>query len=294
MQPSSKHPQIKANIQRAFDKAAKTYDKAAFLQTQLGEHLLARLPYFNLAPENILELGASTGNFTSKLHAYYPEASCIGLDISSEMLKTAQSKMPASGQTAFVCADMETLPFKSNSFDLVCSNVTIQWALDYTTLFKEIKRVLKPNGLWLFTTFGPDTLIELRQALASFNTQHHVNQFMDMHDIGDAMLASGLQDPVLDVEHISYEFSSPLALLKNLKALGANHALDRQSHGLNTSRFLNMLEKNYLKTHDTQKYPAHYEIIFGHAFAPKVEAFAQQGQTARIPLESIQPYKAVS
>ncbi len=276
------NPKIKQAIAQHFNRGAVTYDAASSLQRTVGHRMLERLQFFKINPETILELGTSTGNITHALKKIFPKANRIGLDISHNMLTCANTKNPWFNRPAFICADMEMLPFSDNSMDIVCANVTIQWTTNLNDLLSEIKRVLTPNGLWLFTTFGPDTLKELRQHVPEVQ----INTFTDMHDIGDSLLGNHFSNPVLDVEYIVCEYDTPMKVLSNLKKLGANYSFKRTQKGLGGKKILNQIIENYPQ-HENKQYPATFEIIYGHAFAPAQETFSAPNNIAHIPVSSI-------
>jgi len=156
----------------------------------------------------------------------------LATDLALPMLRAA--KQHASWLKPFqrVCAEATALPLPDHSVDVLHSNLCFQWIDDLQALFGECVRVLKPGGLLLFSTFGPDTLKELRAAWAQADQQPHVSRFLDMHDLGDAMIAAGLRDPVLDVDRYTLTYSEPRLLLKELQGLGATNADTARERGL--------------------------------------------------------------
>lgn len=258
----------KADIARSFSRAAKTYDEAAFFQKVAGERLLERLQYFKLQPQNILDLGCGTGFFTRELSKRYPDAKVTGADLAQGMIEYCAAQ---SQQEEYVCADALRLPFESESFDFVFSNLTFQWIDELPQLFQELNRVLKPEGLLLFTTLGPDTLYELKQSWAAVNDYQHVNNFIDMHHVGDAMLSARLSDPVVDSEPVVIGYNKALELMRDLKNIGAHNIDSSRNHGLTSPRQLRQLEKEYQQFKlDDGQLPATYELVYGHAFGTEV------------------------
>lgn len=253
------------DLAESFSKAAKTYDEAAFFQRIAGERLLERLDYFKLEPKSILDIGSGTGHCTRALKNKYPDAKVTGLDIANGMVQYSQS---VSKSEHYICADALKMPLETNSLDLVFSNLTFQWIDELDHLFKEIHRVLKPNGLLLFTSLGPDTLFELKQSWQQIDEHKHVNDFLDMHHLGDAMLNAALLDPVVDNESVIIGYDKAIELMRDLKDIGA-HNIDEQRHkGLTPPSSIKKLEKEYVKFRlDNGELPATYELIYGHAFA---------------------------
>ena len=156
--------QQKLAIARNFSKAAPTYDEAAVLQQEIGQRLLERLELIKLFPTTILDLGSGTGFFSQALSQKYPKAIVLNADIAEGMINVAKHTRYSSAQF-YVCADGDHLPIKSQSIDFVFSNCALHWFFAPQTVFNEIHRVLKPEGLLLFSTFGPDTLKELKACL---------------------------------------------------------------------------------------------------------------------------------
>lgn len=276
---SAKTSRININwMRQSFDKAASSYDEASVLQKEMAHRLVSRLDWMNLDVKRILDLGSGTGYVSQLLRARYPKAQIISLDIAPNMLIYARSKQSfwqfLKGKNHAVCADVHKLPFAEDSFDLVISNAMLQWSTDLDLAFQNIRHVLRPEGLLTFTSFGPDTLKELRAAWADADPQgSHVNTFIDMHDVGDAMVRSGLGNPVLDVENFTLTYDSPKALMRDLKALGARHANDERAHGLTgKSRMKAMLQAYESFKMNDGKYPATYEVVYGHAWCFEMKA----------------------
>jgi len=253
-------------VRTSFDRAADHYDECAVLQREVGNRLLERLDCIHLQPGCIIDAGAGTGHQSRLLLDKFADATVFSLDLSKRMLQTNRQVSSRQTRQEFICADIEQLPLASHSVDLLFSNLTLQWVQNYDALFDEINRVLKPGGLLLFTSFGPDTLIELRSSWAAVDQQVHVNAFIDMHDIGDAMVRAGLADPVMDVEHIQLTYPDAWQLMRELKQIGA-HNMSRGRHHRITGkqRFLAMIAA-YEQFRSDGRLPASYEIIYGHAW----------------------------
>src|SRR5271163_121494 len=210
-------------VRRSFDRAAKTYDAAAVLHAEVRENLLQRLQLVTLVPGVVLDAGAGTGFGSRALKRLYPKALVVGLDSSLQMLKVAAKQQSWLRPFDRVCGDAQALPLAEGSVDLLVSNLMLQWC-DPDAVFAEFRRVLKPQGLLTFSAFGPDTLRELRSAWAEVDSHSHVHQFIDMHDLGDALIRSGFASPVLDVERLTLKYLDVRAVAADLKATGARNA----------------------------------------------------------------------
>lgn len=257
----------KRRIRRAFSAASKSYEQAAVLQHEVCSRLIERLVDVCRRPDRILDIGAGTGTSTRALQAQYPGARCVAMDFASDMLLELKFHRNASPETEIVCADAAKLPFKESAFDLIFSSLTFQWCDDIAAVFREVKRVLAPQGLFLFTTLGPDTLFELRNSWAKVDDVVHVNAFLDMHHIGDALLQTGFSNPVVDVERIVLTHKSVDVLLHDLKALGANTVIGRQGRGLTGRGRLQAMFDAYERYRvDTGEFPATFEVVFGLAW----------------------------
>lgn len=247
-------------IRLSFNKAAKTYDSAAFLQRAVSEELVSRLDGLEGDKKNILDIGAGTGFATRFLIEKYPDSWVIALDFSWNMLIEARVN-------TVICADAHTLPLQNHSVDFIFSNLCFQWCQNLQTVFQECLRVLKKNGILLFSTLGPDTLQELRTSWLQVDPNHqHVNQFLDMHDVGDLLLKVGFADPVLDRDPYGLAYPSPYDLLKDLKTLGSIKLEKPLRCGLTTRQDLVKMAACYERYRTPEQVlPATYEVIFGIA-----------------------------
>ena len=169
---------------------------------------------------------------------------------------------------SWLCGDAEALPLKTESIDLAISNCTLQWC-DPERVAKEVARVLKPNGLFMFTTFGPDTLKELRAAFRALDDKPHINKFVDMHDIGDILVNSGFADPVMDQELVTLTYAELKPLLKELKGIGAHNVLHGRRTGLVGRERWQRMVTSYESFRKNERLPATYEVVYGHAWKPE-------------------------
>lgn len=270
-------------VKRAFGRAAATYDAAAVLQREVATRLAERLDYVKIVPNTILDAGCGTGHAIGELGARYGQARIVGVDLALPMARAARERarrgrslldrllapVRAHGATpapAFVCADVNSLPFQGVAFDLAWSNLTLQWVNDLPRVFAEWRRVLKVGGLASFTTFGPDTLRELRGAFARADGHTHTNRFVDMHDLGDMLVGAGFADPVMEMEPLTLTYADPGTLLAELKALGATNATRGRPRGLTgAARWRRMLAA-FERMRRDGRIPATFEVIYGHAW----------------------------
>lgn len=265
----------KHRIQRHFDAKAIRYESSAILQRNVCEELLQRLDLTSLNPAVVLDAGCGTGWGTQGLLKKYKKAKVISLDLSPEMLKQTKTKGGWLRKPVLVCADAEDIPLQDESVDLVFSNFMLQWC-DYKKVFAEFKRILKPDGLLMFTTFGPDTLKELKQSWAQVDDHAHVNEFTDMHDLGDELIHVGLAEPVMDMDLMALTYEDAMSVMSDLKAIGANTTLKNQKktagQGLVTPSKLKRVIQHYEKFRSNGLVPASYEVIYGHAWKTKQRA----------------------
>lgn len=262
----------KQQARRSFARAADKYDEAALLQREVGNRLLERLDYMNVTPGVVLDVGAGTGYCTSHLQKRFPKARVLALDIAQPMLVHARSKSSLwsrlRNKVEYIAGDAEALPLADNSVDMVFSNLTLQWVNQLEHTLREFARVLRPGGMILFSTFGPDTLKELHSAWQRIDTYTHVNAFIDLHDIGDAMLRVQLAEPVMDAEHFTLTYPDVFKLMRDLKAIGAHNVTLQRAKGLTGKARLRQLETHYEHYRCDGVLPATYEVVYGHAWAP--------------------------
>ena len=265
------------DVRRSFGHAAASYDEHAFLQREIADRLFERLDYIKVAPQRVLELGCGTGYATRKLRSRFGEAQLVALDLAPAMCAHARRQAPPTpllkrifGKAAgdnFICANAEAIPLQDESIDVIVSNLTLQWC-DVEHVARETARVLRPQGLFMFTSFGPDTLKELRAAFRAVDDLPHVNTFVDMHDVGDMLLAAGFADPVMDQETITITYTELKTLLRELKGIGAHNVLPDRDHGLMGKGRWRQLVAAYDRFRRDGKIPATYEVIYGHAWKP--------------------------
>jgi malonyl-CoA O-methyltransferase len=259
-------PEVGA-VRRAFDRAAQSYDDAAVLQAEVGDRLIERLALVREPPRRILDVGAGTGRTTTALMRAYRKARVTALDIAPGMLARARGRGPWWRGLRCIAGDAVRLPVADDSFDAIFSNLTLQWVSDLDAVFREFQRVLRPGGVLMFSSFGPDTLTELRQAWAAADDASHVHRFIDMHDVGDAMARAKLADPVMDMEYFTLTYDTPRSLMRDLKAIGAQNATAGRARGLTGRERVRAMERAYEAHRDAEgRLPATWEVIYGHAW----------------------------
>jgi malonyl-CoA O-methyltransferase len=281
----------RTRLRRGFDCAAPGYDTAAVLQGRIREELLGRLDVVRLQPAAVLDLGAGTGHASLALKRRYRAAQVVALDLSPGMLAEAARRQTLLRRFRRVCADAASLPLREASVDLVFSNLVLHWCNDPDAVFAECRRVLRPGGLLTFTTFGPDTLVELRRAWAAADGHTHVNRFIDMHDLGDALLRAGLAEPVMDVERYTLTYATARDLMLDLGAVGARNANAGRPRGLTGKGALARMLAAYEQFRRDGRLPATCEVVFGQAWAPaaRPRSGGLPGEV-RVPISQIGRY----
>jgi len=259
-------------MRQAFSKAAQNYDATAVMQREVCTRMLERLEIIKLQPLRILDAGSGTGWGTRQLAQRYPAAQVVALDIAIGMLQAARGtsgwwqKLFGGNKQTQVCADIESLPVAASSVEMIWSNLAVQWCNDLPATFTELHRVLKVDGLLMFSTFGPDTLKELRIAFNGVDEHNHLNRFADMHDIGDMLMHSGFAEPVMEMENITLTYNDVRAVLQDLKTIGAHNATAGRSRGLMGKQAWARLVENYERLRKDGKLPATFEVVYGHAW----------------------------
>lgn len=268
----------KTGVQRNFSRAAAGYEQVAVLQQTIGQRLLERLEVIRLTPQRILDLGAGAGRLSAQLAQRYDRAQLVQLDLALGMLQQAAQNRGFSGRQSLLCADAEDLPVTGECMEFVFSNLMLQWVAQLDRTLVEAHRVLRPGGLLLFATFGPDSLVELRESWASVDDYIHVNAFTDMHDVGDALVRAGFVDPVMETEPFTLVYDDVAALCKELKHLGAGNVNAGRRKTLTGARAFRAMQAEYRRRYArADGVPATFEAIYGHAWVPGVKQQRQEG-----------------
>jgi malonyl-CoA O-methyltransferase len=277
--PPARVPAQVATVRRQFDARAARFQAHEVLPREIGARLIDRLQFIRLAPAKIVDVGCGAGGALPGLHQRYPAARLAGVDLSERMLRqhrtSLRERLPAwlGGRApARIAADAARLPFGDGSVDLLFSNLMLHWHPEPHTLFPEWRRVLRVDGLLLFSCFGPDTLRELRAACRVALPDARPMPFIDMHDFGDMMVASGFANPVMDAEVLTLTYGSARELLREARALGGNPRDDR-APGLPSGRQArSLLDALSAQAGDDGRIRLTFEVAYGHAWNPAPRA----------------------
>jgi malonyl-CoA O-methyltransferase len=260
-------------VRRNFARAASSYDSATILQREVGSRMLERLDYMRIEPQRVLDLGCGTGASLTALHERYPKAQTLGIDLSEAMLQAGHSQRSRlrwllpflrSNKTPLIAADATALPLAKASSGLLWSNLMLHWLDDPLPALREMHRVLSVDGLLMFSTFGPDTLKELRSSFA--DGYAHTQRFADMHDLGDMLVECGFADPVMDMEVLTMTYASLDDLLRDLRQSGATCAMQGRRHGLMGRAAWQAMRARYQALACAGRLPATFEVVYGHAW----------------------------
>lgn len=255
-------------LRAAFERAARGYDAAAALQQEVAGRLLERLELTTIRPTRMLDLGCGTGGNLRALQRRCPQARLFACDLALNMLLAARRRLGFWRRVPLACADALHLPFAAGAFDLIYCNLVLQWCDDLDRALVELRRTLAPHALLLFSSFGPDTLKELRAAWRAVDGFNHVNRFIDMHDVGDALIRAGFVEPVMDVERLTLTYTNVQALARDLKAVGAHNVTAGRPRGLGGRRRAANLASAYERFRRDGRLPATYEVVYGTAWTP--------------------------
>jgi len=277
-------------VRRQFERRAARFQRHDAIVREVGRRLVERLDVMRIEPRLIADVGCGAGGSREALLARCGGARWVGVDISGAMLAGA---VPASGLSRLlpwrgprahaVCAEAAALPLADGSVDLLFSNLMLHWHPQPHTVFPEWMRVLRVDGLLLFSCFGPDTLAELRRACAAAGLDARPMPFIDMHDFGDMMVAAGFAGPVMDAETIRLTYPSPQALLREVAALGGNPRDDR-GPGLVGGRRARALLAALGDQRDARgRVSLTFEIAYGHAWKPAPRVRGR----ASVPLDDL-------
>ncbi|HDR9061546.1 TPA: methyltransferase domain-containing protein [Burkholderia vietnamiensis] len=277
-------------LRRIFDRRAAAFDAVAFLPREIAQRMNERLEYIKVSPAAVLDAGCGPGDDLPALRARFPEAPVFGVDLSGAMLARAGQReveqtswrrwLPASlgralGQRGarVAQADFSVLPFAAGAFDLIWSNLALHWHSRPDTVFPEWQRVLRVNGLLMFSTLGPDTLraacaacADAEAALGIAPPAARVIDFVDMHDLGDMLVESGFEIPVMDQEVLTVTYKTPDSLLADVRRWGA-YPFERVAQQRATRRFRAALcEALEARRRADGTIALTFEVIYGHAW----------------------------
>lgn len=274
-------------LRRAFDRASKTYAESAVVQAELRARLLERLDLVKLIPQCVLDLGAASGQSTRLLKQRYPKAHVLGVDLSEAMLREARGEQSFFKRFDRVAMDAHALALKDASVDLVFSNLMLAWCNHPDQVFRETSRVLKPAGLFMFTSLGPDTLREVREGFRQIDQRTHVHRFIDMHDLGDALMRTGFLEPVMDTERLTVTFPSASALFRELKLSGSTNLTCGRRRGLLGREALLEVQSNLESQPNAAGLRVTLEVVYGHAWRGTPRAPSGPRTEIAVPLSQI-------
>jgi malonyl-CoA O-methyltransferase len=281
---------IDLDLVRRLFRSPERIAESNFLRREISGRMLERLDLVKIAPQRVLDAGCGTGADLPALRQRFGAAQVIGLDASPPLLnegKRAQAQgrstmekalrrwLPAAalsggGAEAFdlVCGDFAALPLPNESVNLVWSNLALHWHPQPDRIFAEWRRVLRPDGLLMFSCFGPDTFRELRAAFVAVDDAPHTLPFVDMHDFGDMLIGAGFATPVMDMEVLTVTYKSAASLLTDVQSLGGNPRSDRPHGLLGRGAYGRLTEQLENARGPDGLIALTFEIIYGHAFRP--------------------------
>ena len=281
-------------IRRAFARAASGYDAVAALQREVETRLLDQCDALDgTTPQRVLDLGCGPGRASVALAARWPRAQVLSLDIALPMLRLMQPRSawwkPSARRSARLCADAAALPFADASLDAIYSSLCLQWLDDLPATLAGFRRVLRPGGLLLFSTFGPETLGELREAFAAADAGDPISHFAPIQAVGDALQAAGFRDPVLHRDRFTLTYPQPRALMHELRALGAANARADRRRTLTGKARMQRVFDAYETLRRDGVLPSSWEVIYAQAFAPPPGQPMHEGDdtVVRIPAGAI-------
>lgn len=291
------------HIGRAFSRAATHYDEAAALQREVGARLAESLPYYEdkalgaRTPQVVLDVGCGTGFSTSLLQARWPKARVIGVDLAPGMAREARDRLGKrrglfdfARKPAILRGDASRLPLREGSVDVLFSNLCLQWVEDLPAVFAGFRRVLRPDGLMLVSTFGLQTLVELREAFAQADEAPHVSPFIDIAGFGDALIAAGFRDPVLDRDLFRLGHDDLASIMRELRTLGATNAASTRRRALTgRARFERAAQAYEPMRGADGRLPVTWEVIYAQAWGPAIGAPIRMGgvDEVRVPVSQI-------
>lgn len=264
-------PIDRRRVAQNFGRAAADYDRVAALQSETRAELLERLQPLDLQPQRVLDVGCGTGHAARALRKLYPKADVLAFDLALPMLHQARKRQSWFRPFLRTAADATRLPVGSASVDLLYSNLCVQWCEDLHATLAEWGRVLKPGGTVLFSTFGLDSLNELRQAWAAADDRPHLIDFLHIQQIGDAALKAGLVNPVMDRDLLRRPVDDPMTLMRELKVLGAGNAASDRQRGLTGRQAFSKMRAAYEQMRGPTGLPVSWEIVYGQAFGAELQ-----------------------
>lgn len=273
------------NIRENFERIAGRYEQHAALEQEVCTRLLERIAFKRRTPLKILDLGCGPGNGSEELKKTFRKAQVIGLDTSPAMLARQQRRSSMLRPIRAVCGDIGALPFAASSVDMVFSNLASFWCPDPVAMFSEFRRVMRPDAMLLFTTLGPESMTELGKAWEQVDTAVEMPVFPDLLEVGDALVAAGFREPVMDREIITLTYRQLDRMFTEREATGTS-MLVREWARWKAARA--MLEEAFIPLKRDGSFPLTFEIIYGTAFGP------QDGQPVKTPAGDVATFSVES
>jgi malonyl-CoA O-methyltransferase len=263
--------------------------ESEFLRREIAGRMHERLTLVKLQPQCVLDLGCGEGSDLAMLQEHYAEAQVLGLDASPALLAAARDRQLAAMSTmnrlltkwlpgrmgagleanaGLLCGDFAQLPLKNNAVDLIWSNLALHWHPQPDRVFAEWRRVLRVDGLLMFSCFGPDSFKEVRSAFATVDRDAHALSFVDMHDFGDMLVNAGFSTPVMDMETITVTYDSIDKLMVDMRAWGGNPLMTRRRGLLGRHAWAAVANSLEQGRRADGKIPLTFEVVYGHAFRP--------------------------
>lgn len=275
-------------LRAAFEDAPAGYEGAADLQRGIADELLERLAAVRIEPRTVVDLGCGGGHGARALQRMYRRADVIGVDPGRGMARRLGGGWRPRRRPLAVRGDVARLPLADASVDVLYSSLLFQRLDEPQALFTELRRVLRPEGVLMFSTLGPDTLWELREARAAIDGRDHVHEPADMHDLGDALLAAGLRDPVMDVDRLRHGYPDLRALMRAIRPLGVRGTTAARARGLGGRGTLERLRAAWPVHDDNGCMLASWEVVFGHAWGARMpRAGSGDAREYRVPIDAI-------
>lgn len=254
------------DVQRRFDRAAADFDHSDFVHRRSFDGLMERLAPVSIKPSVILDLGSATGSGSRKLARQFRGARVVSCDASMQMLRRAKKRKSLLSKVGEVQGDATCIPLQTGSADLVVANLLLPWIDDLGSCLREVARVLRTDGVFVFSSMGPDSLGEIRRAWNSLDRDWHVNAFPDMHDVGDAIVRAGLRDPVLDVDTFSVTYRDTASLYRDLTNCGGRNSLLHRRRTLTGRNRLRRMESELFGHFEAGPLSLGLELVYGHAW----------------------------
>lgn len=254
------------HMRRRFDRAADRFDSVDFVHAETRQGLFARLEGLTTKAATVVDLGCATGAAMPQLSKRFGRAHVVGVDTSANMLAAGKRRKSWFARSSFVQAHAAALPFADESVDVIFSNLMLPWVTEPKSVFTEVARVLRKEGLFAFATLGPDSLAELGDAWSGIDQYEHVNRFSDMHNIGDGLVGAGLRDPVLDVDRLQVSYRNAPSLFDDLSAMGGRNALAGRPPGLTGRRRFRDMTQALEARSSAPGISLDLELVYGHCW----------------------------